>query len=36
LPGDVMPVLVHAIVYASIGMLAVTFDRRAFPQGFRR
>lgn len=36
LPHDVLPSVVHAVVYAALGMLAVTVDRKAFPQRFRR
>ncbi len=31
LRGEVLPLVVHAIVYAAIGLAAATFDRRAFP-----
>jgi membrane protease YdiL (CAAX protease family) len=36
LPGEVLPLVVHAIVYAAIGLAAATFDRRAFPLPTRR
>lgn len=36
LPHDVVPAVIHAIVYAAIGLSAVALDRKAFPQGFRR
>lgn len=36
LPRDTLPAVIHALSYAAIGMLAVRFDRKAFPLGFRR
>lgn len=31
LPGEVLPLVVHAIAFAGIGLAAAKFDRRAFP-----
>lgn len=36
LPSNVLPVVVHAILFALIGVLAVALDKRAFPLGFSR
>jgi membrane protease YdiL (CAAX protease family) len=32
LPGDVVPLLCHSIVFATIGVAVVMLDRRAFPE----
>lgn len=32
LPGDVVPLLCHCIVFAALGVAAVMLDRRAFPE----